>query len=225
MLETSTLYQQLSRDPNHRYEHRVTIAGVPYGMDRITALRISRSLFSQVSVGNCCAATLQLTVCKQTDPPKMAEIVVESRVCVRDQTSEYLPRGTFYINTRKEADGLLTIEAFDAMPKAEAVYFTTGEWEDISMPACAAEIAERMGVTLDPRTVLHADYMVRFPGDMTMREALAYIAAAHGGNWSITPENRLHLTPLFSLPPETYYMVNEAGDSLLLGGMKWKVKA
>lgn len=220
MIRTSELYKRLVRDPNRVYEHRATVGGVVYDNSSIVNAKIKRMQYESFSVGNCCAATLNLSFIKAEDPPKMAEIVVESRIRVGDEASEYIPRGTFYINTREESDGVLTVEAFDAVPKLEGLYFSTGEWEDQSMLATAQEIAGRIGIEIDSRTTVSDTYMVRYPGDMTMREVLCAIAAAHAGNWIVTAENKLLLIPLFSAPNETDYIVDEHGDAILIGGVR-----
>lgn len=222
MIQTSDLFKTLSRDPNRTYEHRATVAGVEYGNADITSLSISRAAYESFSIGNCCSATLNLTFYPTQSPPRMAQIVVDTRIRVGKQVTEYVPRGTFFINTRSEDGDLLSVEAFDAMPKAEAVYFGTGTWTDKTMQAVAAEIAQRMGIPLDPRTQINPAYMVRYPGDYTMREVLSYIAAAHGGNWIVTAENQLYLLPMFSAPTETDYIVDEWGDVLVLGGLRLK---
>lgn len=65
------------------------------------------------------------------------------------------------------------------------------------MPSAAAEMARLMGVELDPRTRLHAGYLIDYPAnDYTLRDILRFIAAAHGGNWIITDQGRLLLVPL-----------------------------
>ena len=48
---------------------------------------------------------------------------------------------------------------------------------------------------------------------------MKFIAVAHGGNWTITREDKLLLVPLVgSMPPETNYLVTEDGDAITFGG-------
>ena len=94
------------------------------------------------------------------------------------------------------------------------------------MPAATAvnDIAARIGVAVDSRTVLDAEFPVQYPvdddGDMTMREALGRIAVANAGNWIITDEGKLLLVGLNSIPKETNFLVTEAGSAITFGGVR-----
>ena len=94
------------------------------------------------------------------------------------------------------------------------------------MPAATAvaDIAARMGVAVDSRTVLDASFPMQYPvdddGDMTMREALGRIAVANAGNWIITDEGKLLLVGLNSMPKETNYLVTENGSAITFGGVR-----
>lgn len=144
--------------------------------------------------------------------------------------SEWLPKGVFFTSRRSAEDGYWTIEAFDAMRKAEQ------PWEPdqslnfpLPMPRAVTEFARIMGVQVDPRTKLNPAYTIDYPasdpendtGDYySIRQELQWIAAAHGGNWIITGEGKLLLVPLLSAPEETSYLVTEYGDAITLGGVK-----
>lgn len=213
MLTTSEVWRALLADRETETEYRCIIAGTAYGSARIFSCRVDRALFTGApAIGMCCAATLTLSVIPDGVIPRMAEITASVRLRNGERASEWLPLGTFWIDTREQEGERLTLTCYDAMLKTEALFFTEGEWEDIPMQAAAEEIAARIGVTLDPRTALNPAYIMGYPNDYTMREVLGYIGAAHGGNWIITPENRLRLVPLRSIPDETYYIIDEAGN-------------
>ena len=64
-------------------------------------------------------------------------------------------------------------------------------------------------------------YTVEYPNDYTMREALGFIAAAHGGNFIITDAGRLLLHTTAALPAETNFLVeSETGGAILLGEVR-----
>jgi hypothetical protein len=210
MQARSATWVSLYADLGHRTEYKAVIAGTEYGEDKINASApvISRTLFADtLSIGETNTATLSMTLSPQGVIPKMADIVIYMRLRSADGTtvSEWLPQGTFYIDTRKtDAYGWMSLECFDGMLKAEQTFINpdseSGEWP-ITMADAVAEICTRIGVTLDSRTVLHtgSDYVVDYPNDLTMREVLGYIGAAHGGSWIITPTNELRLV-VFSSP-------------------------
>lgn len=184
-------------------EYRVTIAGVIYDGDTIDSdnLNISRLLFSdKLSLGNVTVATLNCTILPSGVIPKMAQILVESRTVLNGLGTAWVAEGTFFIDTREElSDGWLSITAYDDALKMEQDFLNQeleeGEWP-ITMQAAAAEVATRIGVLLDTRNAIPAAYMMEYPNELTMREVMANIAAACGGNWIITPDRTLYLCPV-----------------------------
>ena len=56
----------------------------------------------------------------------------------------------------------------------------------------------------------YGDYIINKPSDNdTLIELLRWIGGVNGGNWIITPENKLRLIPLVSSPPATYFVIDE----------------
>lgn len=206
MQNTSSLYKVLRADPLHRMEVKLSAGGVDYGEDRIVSLEASGSLFAQdePGIGGAAAREIDLTLYLEGPDtvPRMARLRPFCRAVRGEQKSEWLPKGVFYIDTRSSeriAGGtLLTIHGFDAMLMAEQVWTPDQSLEfPMPMPSAAAEMARLMGVELDPRTRLHAGYLIDYPAnDYTLRDILRFIAAAHGGNWIITDQGRLLLVPL-----------------------------
>lgn len=121
------------------------------------------------------------------------------------QYSEWLPGGTFFISRRKTdpVTGLRTLQCYDAMLKANAAYpiVDAADWPK-TMIAVILEIASYIGVEVDSRTWEYiesgGEYVVPAPAGLTMQRVLGYIGAVHGGNWTITPDNRLRFVPLRS---------------------------
>lgn len=215
-----------ARSGLHRWESKVTIAGVEYSEEYIFELSTKAALFATgaASIGGCVAKEIDLIVMPKGEIPRMAEVVVWIRPVADGVETEWLKKGVFYIDTRSvdKTTGLLTIHGYDAMLKADQVYLRegdTGTWPRI-MSSVVGDIVSRMGVSVDSRTVLNGAFKVGYPGDYTMREILGYVAAAHGGNWIITDAGELRLVGLASMPPETSHLVTESGDVILLGDTK-----
>lgn len=228
MMRVSETYRAIWRDSNHRKEHKAEIAGVTYGANVIAAPPVvSKPLLEggNTMAGHCISGQLTLSVIPQGTIPRMAEIRLYTRLAGEvegvEQVSEWLPKGVFYIDTRAtdRASGVVTIRAYDAMLKAEQLFLTETTEDDWPKPMdeVVAEIASRMGLTLDSRTAVSHAMTVGFPLEYTMRELLGYIAVAHAGNWIITDTGQLRLVKLTDTPAETYYLVSEEGDAILFG--------
>jgi hypothetical protein len=228
---TSDLWKTLWRANGTTKEYKWEINGETYGADAEVSHSVTSELYSEFGIGNAYCATLSLDIIAD-NIPKDAVIkryvrlvgggTVTSGDAIMDmtgQTSEWLPKGVYYLNTRSVDGDYWTIEAYDAMKKAEVKFLDEGdpgEWGR-SASDVVDEIAERIGVELDSRTTL-IDYTVSYPNDLTMREILCHIAAVNGGNWIITDAGKLYLVPLLSAPTETNYLVDEYGDAILIGG-------
>lgn len=216
---TSELWKTLWRTRNTVKEYRFEINGVEYGPEEEVEHTYSNGIFEEFGFGNAYTASLTLSLFTD-NVPRAATIKRYVRLRNGEQVSEWLPKGTFFTNTRSDDDGYWTIEAYDSMRKAEVVWTPDQSLEfPLSMPAAATEFARILGVELDPRTVLNGKYTIDYPAnDYTIRNELCFIAAAHGGNWIITDENKLYLVPLLSAPAETNYLVEEYGDAITFGG-------
>ena len=159
--------------------------------------------------------------------PRQAQIQVFVRVCVGEQASEWIQKGVFFFSTREldKVSGILTVTGYDAMLKAENVWLNEDYvYDNWPMPqeTAVADIAQRMGVSVDPRTVLSDDFPVEYPvdeeGDLTMREALSFIAVSDAGNWIITDEGKLRLIRFGDIPEQAGYLVTEYGQPIQFAG-------
>lgn len=231
MHTVSDLWRQILADPAHAVEAKLKIAGVEYGEDQIVrkSLMVYGGLYSTFGIGNCCARQIEFEIYPQGTIPRQAQIDVYVRLVLGEQVSEWIPKGVFFFSTRKtdRVTGVLSVHGYDAMLKAEETWLDSSyDAKTWPMPAATAvaDIAARMGVAVDSRTVLDAAFPMQYPvddkGDMTMREALGRIAVANAGNWTITDEGKLLLVGLNSMPAETHYLITETGRAITFGGVR-----
>ena len=227
MHQTSELHQRLLRDGGHRKEFRVNIAGEDYGEDRIVSLETSGGVFSEPDIGNCASRQIDLRLRSPGNIPRSARMQAFARLAAGNEVSEWVPKGVFFISTRKldKVSGVLTIHGFDAMRRAGEVWDIDpyANWP-MSQQEAVADIAQQMGVEVDPRTVLSGNFPVGYPvdenGDLAMQDILEGIAVCNAGNWVITDEGKLLLLRLGDIPPETFYLVTEYGRPITFGGVK-----
>lgn len=222
MQTVDSTYKRIFRDPHHITEVRTVAGGVTYGIDKIYSARRERGLFagSYPSIGNCVSATLELTIIPESRVDRLAPIALSTRLVTFDgaESTAWRPAGTFYADTRSEAQGgeEKTFTAFDALMKADIPYLANAQvasWPAADT-AVAADIAALMGITVDSRTIL-AGYDVPLPEqDWTAREVLGWIAAANCGNWIVTDDNKLYLVPFCGV---TSLLGTDSSHALLLG--------
>ena len=203
-------------------EYKVDISGVEYTPEDNSLLRckITRQLFEDFSAGNACSAMIELEVEPKEPIPRMAVITP----CIKEDGGEWVPQGAFYADTRENDSFSTVITGYDAMLKGEVIYLpngSVGQWPK-TMLSIAQEIAmDVLKVGWDSRNAIPSSYMMQYPNEYTCRELLCHIAAACGGNWIITAENKLLLVPLFrSMPPATHYLIDNKGNALVFGNVR-----
>lgn len=218
---TSDLWKTLWRTEDVRREYAFDINGVWYDKEREFDHSVESSLYEEFGIGNASAARLSLTILADS-VPRSATVKRFIRLKNGSQVSEWLPKGVFFTNRRTEDDGRWTIEAFDAMRRADILWGPKPSLVfPMTMPDVVDEFARIMEVEIDPRTQLNSAYTVDYPDeDYTIRDVLRFIAAAHGGNWIITDAGKLLLVPLWSIPEETHYLVTEHGAPITFGGVR-----
>ena len=219
--QTRVLWKQLLRERNTEKEYAFAINGVWYGPEAEVSHSVDGSLFDKFGIGNAMSATLSMSLYAE-EIPKGAVIKRYVRLVNGTRTSEWLPKGVFFVNRRAVEDGLWDIEAYDAMLKADITWTPrSGFTFPCTMEAAARDIALSMEVELDERNVYLPYTMEAYPeGEYMRRDALRDIAAAHGGNWYISDAGKLRLVSLMDFLPETNYLVTEHGDAILFGGVR-----
>ena len=201
MRAVSSLWKSIFNQPWHSTEVKAEIDGTTYGPDLLYSVKQTQEVFQgrAPEVGACCASTLEISIVPTARVPRMAEIQLYVRLTAENEASEWIEAGTYYVDTRaKSEDGQsLRLTAYDSMLKCDLPYLENTSFEEWpqSEDDVVEDIADAIGVEVDSRTEL-AGYDVPYPNDYTMREVLGYIGAANGGNWIITPENKLLLVKL-----------------------------
>lgn len=193
---TSDIWSRLLALEGTRREYKFEIDGVTHGSDAEISHSVDKRLFEEFGIGNATCATLTLTVVAD-NIPRSATVKRFVRLINGDDTSEWIPQGVFFTNRRASDDDVWTLEAFDAMRRADQV------WEPdqsltfpMSMDVAVSIFCGLMDVELDERTNIR-NYTIDYPAnDYTIRDILRHIAAANGGNWIITDEGKLRLVPL-----------------------------
>ena len=217
MQSTSALFKTLQAEGASK-EYRYLIAGRYFGPDQVVSAEASAASMSKAAeIGKCMSKELHLTLREPGAIPRMAQIHAQVRLNDGTRQSEWLDKGTYFVDTRaRDTFDTLTLNAFDPMLKAEQPYLELSALSQWPSPDSDVvdEIADLIGVTVDSRTVL-AGYDVPIPEqDWTMREVLGWIAAANGGNWVITGANELRLISFGGI---TSLLGTDSGHALLLG--------
>lgn len=239
MHETSALYKRILAG-THWVEWKLDIAGTEY-INEFYGGNIKRSQFpDKPTVGLCCAGELncKLKNVSSAQIPRGAEIKPYFRLraeplevpITEDNTSEWIQKGDFYLYERTpDVNGReITLHAYDAILRLESQFTSYGDqgtWPMVDVDA-AQEIAQRIGVEIDPRTIaiMTDSAQVPYPGigenAHTMREVMGSIAARYARNWIINDYGMLQLVSFWEIPQNIKYLLEENGEAILIGGVK-----
>jgi hypothetical protein len=193
---------------NHKKEYQAIISEkdgtnpITYGMESIKSASIESALLADDKwIGNCISRKLSISLINTVTVPRMAKIAINVRLVLNGAYTDYMPLGTWWVDERPRGSLWVDLICYDAMLKTEQPFIDaeleSGTWP-ITMADAVTEICTRIGVVLDSRTTIltGSDYVVPYTNDLTMREVLENIGAAHGGNWTITSEGKLRLIVL-----------------------------
>lgn len=229
MYDTSELYKSIVAG-EHWFETRVRIAGNYVPQSQLLEVSADYRVFSgsQPSVGGCLAGELTVRLLKPSFYiPRMARVEPFVRATDGTQTSEWIPQGKFFIDTRETTDNdddlpILTLHCYDAMLKTEGDFppTTSHDWPATDYRV-ASDIAGALGTGINARTRDLLDTTTKYiglPVGYSMREVLSNIAAKYAGNWVVDYDGRFLLIPLTSLPVETNYLIDAIGEPITFGG-------
>ena len=166
------------------------------------------------------------------DTPPTGDLLtwLQSNATKQPNDTAWIPKGTFWINTREE-DPLMntvTLHCVDAMMFGEQDFIPEDSnlppWNDETMRTvanmCVQKInASTTGVNVvfdNPNDIQNtAPYILNAPPvGYTVRQILSGIAAAHGGNFIITPQNHLRFIPLIPTDTEVDIQTNISNFTL-----------
>ena len=239
MQTVSDTYRTLLQSGRAYAEWKITIGGVEYFSDRLYRLTTRGSVFNgdTPGIGGTVSREIDLKVRSSGPIPTAAEL----RPCVRltdgETASEWLPKGVFYVDTRREVppgSGVFEMHGYCGMLKGTQPFAVSGDQGDWPMADLnvVREAAERMGTSVDARTVeiMTKGYMIDYPGygeaGYTILEVLGYIAAMYAGNFVMSDAGELLLLPLRCVSDtdtEPGCLINEDGQYITLGGVRIRV--
>lgn len=167
----------------------------------------------------------EITFAPESDATVVDGVLTFPVDSTEELTSEWLPQGVFYIDTREVTannNGLdiLALHGYDAMLKAEQEYSSNATVSDAPDTEYVQSIADAIGVDVDPRTWdIMSGYTIPMPFGYSMREVLGFIASAYIGSFVMTDEGKLRLVSLLGLPerPTESLLGDEYGDAIVFG--------
>lgn len=166
------------------------------------SLILDKSVFTAAKpIGNTPCFTMECCLRqKEADIPKGAWLELQIRLQNSTQSTDWVSLGKFKVNKRfKYPDGWVKLSCRDRMQMANQLFIKDESVDVTTWPKPMTEVMsmslEIMGITLDPSTTINEGegWVVSLPLGLSIRTIWSSIAAAHGGNFIITPHDTLKL--------------------------------
>lgn len=202
MISVDSTYNNLISDGAH-YEWQIVNGTNTFTVHDLMDGKLTTSTMEKVSVGNCIAGELSLTLWGVT-VDSSSPLVLQFRANDNNgSTSSWYTKGTYLIDTleKNPYNEVTRVTAFDAMLKTEVGYLTTDTWVPTTDEYVVAQIADDIGVDIESATAAAISAspidIIKTPyigtNGTTDREMLSYVGIMRGGNWIINSANELQL--------------------------------
>jgi|GEM_PF-3674984 hypothetical protein len=213
-------------------ELRLTIDSDVYYNDSLASgdCKLTHYLYDNYGVGNACFGKLNVTV---FGPSPIAAGPRECQLACRlvsadGQTSTaWVPQGTWYVNKAvfDEDSDLVKLELFDGLALCDMDLFDGGKApSSVTFPLTGAEMVQRIctrtGIGYPDTDTGFASVSCPDVDRITCREALGYIAALAGGNFTMRKDGKLAFVPLAHMPSASSSATLTAADLERTGTMK-----
>lgn len=166
------------------------------------SLILDKSVFTAAKpIGNTPCFTMECCLRqKEADIPKGAWLELQIRLQNSTQYTRWVSLGKFKVNKRVSyPDGWVKLSCRDRMQMANQPFIKDESVDVTTWPKPMSEVMNMtldiMGITLDPSTAINEGegWVVSLPLGLSIRTIWSSIAAAHGGNFIITPQDTLKL--------------------------------
>lgn len=208
MQQTSDTYKRLVSDGNYTTETSLVIGtGDPddgYKHDMLITLKTTNDVLGTGSIGKVAVGEIDVEMLVPEEKiPKQAILRPYIRVMKNGETSEWITKGEFLLDTRKEvrrptSRNTIKLHGYDRLITAQLEYNPSGVSWPTTDAAVAANIAYQLGIVVDPRTTaaISRGYSVARPVGYSCEEVLGYIAAMYGGSFCIGDNRKLLLVQI-----------------------------
>lgn len=200
-----------------------------YAQDMLSTVSTYAATFqnNEPEVGSCVSREVSIKMLKPAARLQgLSRIAVYVRVFNNTEVSEWLKQGVYFIDEiQEDIDEVhdlkwINLHGYDIILMAEQDYPGTGlRWPALDIDV-VQEIADFLGVSIDPRTydVMTDANVVQYPSQYSCREVLGYIAAMYAGSFITNEAGELLLVQFWNVPKETSYLIDHAGYSITFGG-------
>ncbi len=202
MQQTSDTWKNLWANPNADLEYKIVFDGTDEYTDELLhpGIQLTRGVMPEDSfgIGTVAVSGLKFSVrAKETQPRATARVDFFVRLVLGDAASEWLPKGSYIVDSRKTTLNNVSFECLDAVAMLDEVWVTeVSPHYNPPMREVAQTICGLHDIEIENIDVIPEDYIIGNANDLTKRQVLGFIASACGCNAALNDAGRLEFYPL-----------------------------
>ncbi|MEF2969232.1 hypothetical protein V3851_26010 [Paenibacillus sp. M1] len=203
MYPISALYSDYLKRHDREFLIKAIVNGVEYTNAQIVDFSIENSLTLSdgFEIGTAIPSKLIIKLRLKSEIPSNAKIIpylaLSTEGLTWDQaaypwqemnvpwdggSTEWLPLGEFFVDSREKVNNIWTFVCYDKLVTADVAYISQLSYP-ATMQAVWDEICSRLGFTYDSSVAINPGYTIQAgPAGYTCRQVLGYIAGANGAS-------------------------------------------
>ncbi|WHH58490.1 hypothetical protein [Petroclostridium sp. X23] len=202
MYNVSDIFKEYIVKPDREFEVKAMVDSTEYDQTKVVEFYIDDSIISgdDFEIGTVLYSKLTLSVKTEEYAPSSAKIVPNIRLKTNTGYTEWVPLGTFYIDTRSYKNGVWTFVCCDLLARTQNK-FNSNLTYPVSMQSVWNEMMSMLGMTSHSSVVINPNYEIPYKlEDITYREMMGYIASAHGASVKLSRAEEVKFVCMVGVP-------------------------
>ena len=194
MYNVSNYFQKLIREPGRTFDMKVTINNTEYGTNNIVEMGLQEAIAEgeDFAIGNAIATRFDLEIRTEDSFEANAEVRPYIMLHGEGASTEWLPLGVFYIDSREYVEGgVWRYVCYDKLMLANQPWETNLTLPN-GMLNVMNEICGILDIEIAEDTIINNLFEVPLmTHEFTMRQVIGYIAGCHAASARINKDGKL----------------------------------
>lgn len=192
MYQVSDYFNSLVRAPNREFDVKILMNGTEYNSNKVVEFELYESIVEgeDYTIGAAVPTRLDLTIRTEDIFPSNAEIKPYIKLYGDGASSEWMPLGVFYIDSRKYINDVWEFVCYDKLMLANQPWETSLMLPN-TMDNVMNEICTILDVELASGLLIYSYDVPLTTQEFTIRQVIGYIAACHAANAKINKDGKL----------------------------------
>ncbi len=205
MYNASALFKEYCSQSDREFNVKAIVNGVDYLNTSVVEFDVEDSIIPSEDFTIGTVITSRLTIKLRTSDTIATNAKIQPFVQMNGTSgiTEWVPLGTFYIDTRSYQNSVWTFVCYDKLILSQQTYVSALTYP-VSMQLVWNEICAQLGYASDSSVKINSNYQVPYKDeDITIHDMLGYIASAHGASVRMTKDEKVAWVSFSTSPTRT----------------------